>query len=146
MQAQGIDFSLDIFGAGSLEAEIATGIQAAGLQQNVTLRDPVDFETVLVPYFRNSADLFLSCHRQADPSCTYLESLGCGVPVVGYRNVMWKAMAEQSSGGWVVRMGHPGALATQIAKLDRDRDALLRAAQSGRNFARQHSSSAEFDR
>ena len=42
------------------------------------------FESELVPWMRQEADIFLSCHRQDDPSCAYLEAMGCGLPVLGY--------------------------------------------------------------
>ena len=51
-------------------------------RRHATLRwGVVDFETELVPFTRQNADIFLGCHRQSDPSCTYLEAMGCGVAV-----------------------------------------------------------------
>ena len=140
----GVDFTLDIFGTGALEAEVRAG--AAGLGGRVRLHAPVAFETELVPWMRAHADLFLSCHRQADPSCTYLESLGCGVPVVGYANAMWAQMAAASGAGWAVRMGDRAALARRIAELAQDRAAVRGAAALGVAFAQEHVFEAEFSK
>lgn len=142
--ARGIDFTLDIFGTGALVAELARSIAAAGLDGVVRLHAPVPFETGLVPRMRQEADVFLSCHRQGDPSCSYLEAMGCGLPVVGYDNEMWGAMAPVSGGGWVVPMGRPDRLAEAVAGLAADRAALQATADRALSFARQHDFAAEF--
>ncbi len=146
LQARGVDYTLDIFGAGSLAPELARGIAEAGLGERVRLHDPVPFETGLVPWVTEHADLFLSCHRQADPSCTYLESMGCGVPVLGYDNAMWRRLAEVSGAGWVRPMAQPEALAKAIAELAQDRQTLIHAATRARAFAAAHDFEAEFSR
>lgn len=140
--AAGMDFTLDVFGTGSLEAELRDMVEELG--GRLRLHDPVEFESVLVPWMRTNADLFLSCHRQADPSCTYLESLGCGVPVLGYANAMWRRMAQESGGGWAVPMGDRRALSDQITRLAQGRAALREAAQAGLDFARAHDFQSEF--
>jgi len=141
-----VDFTLDIFGSGSLENAIAEDISSHGLQDSVRLHGAVDFEIELVPYCRENADLFLSCHRQSDPSCTYLESLGCGVPIVGYDNAMWKKMAAETQAGWAVPLGTPGHLASKIQSLSANRDEILLAAERGLEFARNHTFEGEFSK
>lgn len=142
LRGLGIAFTLDVYGAGSLAGEIASALGEFG--GSVRLHDPVDFETQLVPWMRTGADLFLSCHRQSDPSCTYLESLGCGVPVVGYANAMWSRLSEASGSGWVVPMGDRAALAAEIARLDRAREEVVQHAGRGLDFARAHDFETEF--
>lgn len=144
LQAAGVEFTLDIFGTGALRDEIRAG--AEQMQGRVRLHDPVDFETGLVPWMRSKADVFLSCHRQADPSCTYLESLGCGVPVVGYANAMWDQMARQSRGGWAVPMGDRAALIRKITDLAQDRSLVRSAAAAGLMFAQAHDFETEFSK
>ncbi|GAB1480178.1 hypothetical protein MASR2M74_27530 [Paracoccaceae bacterium] len=146
LQAQGVDYTLDIFGAGSLAPTIAREIAGEGLGGRVRLHDPLPFETGLVPWVTAHADLFLSCHRQADPSCTYLESMGCGVPVLGYDNAMWRRLAEVSGAGWVRPMAQPDALAEAIAGLARDRQKVITAATRARAFAAAHDFESEFGR
>ncbi|MDR7126027.1 glycosyltransferase [Pseudotabrizicola sp. 4114] len=140
--AAGVEFTLDVFGTGALEAEVRAGADALG--GRLRLHAPVDFETALVPWMRRHADLFLSCHRQADPSCSYLESLGCGVPVLGYANEMWGRMATETGGGWAVPLGDRRALSDRIIRLAGNRAELVRAATAGLSFAQAHDFESEF--
>lgn len=142
--AAGVEFSLDVFGTGALEAELRAS--AADLGGRLRLHAPVDFGSVLVPWMRAHADLFLSCHRQADPSCTYLESLGCGVPVLGYANEMWGRMAAETRAGWAVPLGDRRALSDRIVRLGADRGAVTAAGSAGLSFAQAHAFEAEFSR
>lgn len=140
----GIDFELNIFGAGSLEPEIREGIARHDLQGRVVLNGVVDFETELVPFARENADIYLSCHRQSDPSCTYIESMGCGLAVAGYSNRMWSALCSASGAGWAVPLGNADALADAIAQAARDRQALAACCEAARSFAGAHSFEREF--
>ncbi len=146
LRDRGVAFRLDIFGTGSLEEEIRTGIADAGLQELVHLHGTVDFQSELVPFTRRQSDVFLSCHRQSDPSCTYLEALGCGVAVAGYSNRMWQALQEQSGAGWVAPLGKPDALADVIAAAAEDRADVVSRSAAALAFARQHSFETEFNR
>jgi colanic acid/amylovoran biosynthesis glycosyltransferase len=62
-------------------------------------------------------DVFVCCHIQNDPSCTYLESMGAGLPIVGYDNRMWKGVLNASSAGYASPMHRPGSVADGIAAL-----------------------------
>lgn len=146
LAAAGTAFTLDIFGAGSLRQEIAAAIASAGLGTQVRLHDPVDFATELVPFSRTQADLFLSCHRQSDPSCTYLESMGCGVPVIGYRNGMWGRMAQETGAGWALPIGQTKALAARISQLARTPEEVISASETGLKFAKAHDFQTEFSK
>jgi colanic acid/amylovoran biosynthesis glycosyltransferase len=140
----GANFRLDIFGTGELESEVVAGIRKHGLGDSVTLHAAVDFETELVPYLRKEADVFLSCHRQADPSCTYLESFGCGLPVIGYDNEMWREMQVASDAGWVVPMGQTGKMAARLAEIIREPDRISSEAAKALTFAKAHDFETEF--
>ncbi|SIS88526.1 Glycosyltransferase involved in cell wall bisynthesis [Roseivivax lentus] len=144
LASRNVPFTLDIFGTGSLRDRIAAQIGAAGLGDRVTLHAPLDFETGLVPWLRANADLYLCCHRQSDPSCTYLENMGCGLAVAGYANGMWAALAEASQAGWASPLGDVPALAAQIAACDADRDGLVQASDRARTFAQAHDFETEF--
>jgi colanic acid/amylovoran biosynthesis glycosyltransferase len=146
LQAMGVDFTLDIFGAGSLKSEIQQGIERHCLQKRVNLRGEVDFQAHLVPFMRSQADIYLSCHRQSDPSCTYIENMGCGVAVVGYDNRMWSALCVESEAGWVVPMGKAEKAAAAIAEADRNRKVLGERCLSAKEFAQKHSFENEFIR
>lgn len=146
LRERGVDFRLDIFGTGSLEEEIRHEIAQAGLQDCVHLNGTVDFQTELVPFTRTRSDIFLSCHRQSDPSCTYLESLGCGVAVAGYSNRMWTALQEKSGAGWVAPLGNTQALAGVIEAAAADRADVIRRCTAARSFAQDHTFEIEFAR
>lgn len=139
-----VDFHLTIFGTGSLERSIREDIARHDLAGRVTLNPPVDFNTELVPFARLHADAFLSCHRQSDPSCSYLENMACGLPVFGYANDMWDALKRESGAGWAVPIGHTRAMADMIAKMDKARGEMVQASDRALDFARQHSFEHEF--
>lgn len=139
---RGLSFTLDIFGDGSLRHEIARGIAARGLGAQVRLHGNIDFATALVPWQRQQADLFVSCHRQGDPSCSYIESMGCGLPIAGYDNEMWGQLCRESGAGWAEPVGNVAALAARIA--DTPRGQIAQAAQAAADFARRHDFDTEF--
>ncbi|HMS95682.1 MAG TPA: glycosyltransferase [Tabrizicola sp.] len=138
----GCQFSLDVFGDGNLHRQIVTEIAAAGLADRVRMHGNVDFASALIPWQRKNADLFISCHRQGDPSCTYIESMGCGLPIVGYDNEMWGPLSRASGAGWAEPLGRVDALAARIANSPRSEFA--RAAKAAFDFARQHDFQTEF--
>lgn len=144
LSERGVDFTLDVFGTGSLQAEIAAGRARLPDPGRVCLHGAVDFETALVPFTRTKADVFLGCHRQSDPSCTYIEAMGCGVPVASYDNRMWQGLNAASQAGWETPLGRPLDLADRIADLARDRQAISRAARAAWTFSRDHGFLPEF--
>lgn len=145
LQGRGADFTLDIFGAGPLEEDIRQGILEKGLQENVRLHAPVAFETELVPWLKQNADVFLSCHRQDDPSCAYLEAMGCGLPVLGYGNRMLTALAAKSGGAACVAFGQVDKLAGRAAALAADAEGYAGLAKNALEFARSNSASSVFE-
>jgi colanic acid/amylovoran biosynthesis glycosyltransferase len=114
----------EIFGDGSLRESILLQIAQSNLQPWVKLHGPVDFAGELVPHLKESVDVFLCCHRQADPSCTYLETLGCGVPIVGYLNDAFKGVLELGGCGIGVPMDDVRGAAEAIKRLHLDRQLL----------------------
>jgi colanic acid/amylovoran biosynthesis glycosyltransferase len=87
-------------------------------------------------------DLFVCCHRSGDPSCTYLEVMSCGVPIVGYDNEAFVGVVQKSGAGWLSPMNRPEALARKIAGLAGDRPALFKASRDAAEFGRRNT----FDR
>ena len=132
----GVDAVLDIYGTGSEAGAIAAGLGEFG--GTVRLHDPVDFQTELTRINRQAADIFLSCHRQSGPSCSYIEAMGGGLAVAGYANRMWREMAQKSGAGPAVRLGAVTKLAGAIRELDRDREALITLCDNALAFASQH--------
>lgn len=146
LRARGVTATLDIFGAGSLESELSRAVATHGLGDRVRLHGAVDYATALVPFARQNADIFLSCHRQSDPSCSYLENMGCGLAVVGYDNRMWAALSRDSRAGWTAPLGRPAGLAACIAAADADRAGLAATCGRAHDFAARHLFAGEFAR
>lgn len=144
--ALGIAFTLDIFGDGALRPAIETAIARRGLGAMVRLRGAVPFDTVLMPTMIESVDLFLCCHRQADPSCTYMETLSCGVPIVGYDNAAFAGIARLGPVGTLVRMDDAREAARAVAALNADRLQLAAMAEAAVDVSRANSFEATFDK
>ena len=138
LRLRGVPFVMEIYGGGDLEPALAKMIDEMGLHRHVHLRGVADFATQLVPAISSGADLFVCCHRQGDPSCTYLETMSCGTPIVGYANEAFRGVTWHSGVGWTTPMDNPKALAERIAQLDADRPALATAARAARAFAAKH--------
>lgn len=134
----GVDFTMDICGGGVLEEPLKARIAALGLGGRVRMRGTLDFKTKLMPLVTEETDLFVCCHLQGDPSCTYLETMSCGVPIVGYGNSSMRGFAELAPVAWYVPGYRAEALAALIAKLDRDRARIARAAREARAFSLRH--------
>lgn len=144
LKKMGVVFDLHVFGAGDLESWVAREVQNQGLQDCVHLHGAVDFTQVLMPRLKTAIDLFLVPHPQGDPSCTYLETLSCGVPLVGFANAAMTGLLEHAPIGWAVPLGDAGAMARQVAQLNRDRAAICEQSRHALAFARQHTFGREF--
>jgi glycosyltransferase involved in cell wall biosynthesis len=144
LRRAGLDFRLDLYGSGELEAEIHRDIASQSLGDVVRLHAAVDFATVLVPIFQHEIDLFICCHRQGDPSCTYAETLGCGIPFVGFANESLKSMVDHHDIGWLAPMNDVDALADIVVRLDRDRPEITRKSHLARHFGLAYSMEAMF--
>jgi colanic acid/amylovoran biosynthesis glycosyltransferase len=140
-----LDFQLDIFGVGSLEGEIRAAISELGLSGQVNLRGSVDFESELVPFIKSEIDLFVCCHRQSDPSCTYLETFGCGVPIVAYSNLAFDGILPIAAAGWSVKPAQIVAISDEIARLDRDRGQIANASFAAVGFASKNDFESTFE-
>jgi colanic acid/amylovoran biosynthesis glycosyltransferase len=134
----GVPFKMDVYGAGDLASSLQTDIARSNLGDAVRLRGFIDFEAALVPRLSEAADLFVCCHRQGDPSCTYLETLSCGVPIVGYDNEALRGVAELSNACWTVPLDEPERVAQVIADLARQRERLAQASRAARHFGSLH--------
>lgn len=140
----GVPFRLDIYGDGPLAPSMAAEIRSQGLEKVVALGGVLDFASELMPRIRDEIDVFVCCHRQGDPSCTYLETLACGVPIVGYDNEAFSGLLRQCPAGRAVPIDDWQAMATEIARLVKTPEKLLEMARAGLAFASQHTFESEF--
>jgi len=106
----------------------------------------LDFQKQLIPFMKQGVDLFVCPHRQGDPSCTYLETMSCGVPIVGYENAAFVGVCDHSDAGWPVAMDQPKQVARQIAQLHKHRKQIVEHAMQSLNFAKSHSFEETFAR
>jgi colanic acid/amylovoran biosynthesis glycosyltransferase len=145
LRDQALPFEMHIWGGGSLEGELREGIRAKSLENHVKLEGTVPFAE-LSQRVKEQIDLFVCPHPQGDPSCTYLETLSCAVPIVAFDNDAWRGLTRRCGAGWSSPIGDPKALADVITRIDRDRDALVEHAQRSLAFAREHTFEVTFER
>ena len=142
----GVDFYLTICGDGELKGEMLNAIQAEQLSRHVCLKGTLDFKTQLLPFVRSNVDLFLCCHPQGDPACTYLETMSCGVPIAGYENDAFAGVVRSSSSGWLGPLNDPVALAGIVAQIKQAPETLRAMSLGALRFAKGHTFESTFSR
>lgn len=142
-----IPFELFISGSGDLEESMKQRIAAEGLSNYVKMLGVKDwdFKTKFFPFVKANIDLFICCHRQGDPSCTYIETMSCGVPIVGYANEAFEGIVAKSKSGWLVEMNQPKLLAKKIAELNLQRGEIKKMSRKAIDFARKHTFEKTYD-
>jgi len=143
LKRMGFPFRFLIAGEGSSAPAMRERIEREGLHE-VQMLGALSFADELIPLLRREVDLFVVCHRQGDPSCTYLETLAAGVPLVGYRNEAFSGLLELADVGFDVRRDVPEQLARRIVELPRTK--ILERARTGLRFAREHAFEKTFER
>lgn len=141
----GTRFEIFICGDGELKQMMEHQIAAKGLGDCIKMMGVLDFKTELIPFVKANVDLFICCHRQGDPSCTYLETMSCGVPIVGYANEAFAGIVKHSKTGWLVEMDRPKLLAKKVAELSQYKDALEDMSFNSLKFARLHTFEKTFE-
>jgi len=144
MQA-GIPFQLFICGDGDLKISMEKQIISKGLSHCVKMMGLLDFQLELVPLLKEKIDVFICCHRQGDPSCTYLETMSCGVPIIGYANEAFEGIVQYSQAGWLVEMNQPALIAQKIVDLYRSRQEIKDMSLKSLKFAKHHTFEQEFE-
>jgi glycosyltransferase involved in cell wall biosynthesis len=142
----GIDFEMTICGDGEYLPKLRASIAAKNLEERVKLAGVLDFKTQLMPFVTEYADLFVNCHRQGDPSCTYLETMACGVPIVGYANDAFYQLVNFANVGWLTEMSNPRALAVAIQWLHNHPEKVDHSSLDSYRFARKHTFRDSFKR
>ena len=137
LRKQDVNFHMSIVGAGDLADALQSQVHNNGLEAFVDVLPPKAFRSDLIPFVQRM-DLFVCPHPQGDPSCTYIETLACGVPIVGYANEALEGVARYSNAAWPVPLGDYRALAGEIVRLARDRAAVSAASWRALEFATQH--------
>ena len=137
-------YSFAIYGAGELKDEMNRFIHKHQLEHNVFLLGPVDFYKQLIPDIKTKIDLFVCLHRQSDPSCTYLETLSCGVPIVGYKNKAFSGLLSLEDIGWGAEINDLNKIADTIELLNKNRNQLCEKSRNALKFASHHDFESTF--
>jgi len=135
LKQHGVKFTLDIFGSGDLEPALRRSIHTLRVTDCVRVPGELPFSD-LVRRVAREIDLFVCCHPQGDPSTAFLETMSCGVPLIGYNTEGLRAIVNWAGAGWLTPCGKPHELADRIASFDTNRTALSDAAQVVYEFAR----------
>jgi len=138
LKKRAANFKLFISGSGDLENMIHQTIAANRLQDCVEMMGVPDFKTEFFPFVKKNIDLFVCCHRQGDPSCTYVETMSCGVPIVGYANEAFEGISQMSDTGWIVPMDKPKQMAQKIIQLSYNRELVKSMSFKSLRFAEKH--------
>ncbi len=146
LRRMNMNFHLSICGDGESKQALSQTIEVEQLSQHVSLNGILEFESELMPFVRADIDLFICCHPQGDPSCTYLETMSCGVPIAGYANEAFEGMVRSSGVGWTVPMNRPDELARMVLDIQRTPEALRENSLGALAFAKGHTFSRTVSR
>ena len=140
---RGLDIEMHCYGQGSLRPEMDRLATEASARGKIHIHDPVTYPQLVE--LSQGFDVFVCCHIQNDPSATYLESFGSGLPIVGYGNRMWRRLQEESQVGFWSPMHHPDRVADDIQKLISDDAMLATMSRRARQFAVDHMFEKEYE-
>lgn len=134
----GINFTLSIYGNGELDSYMRDQIIQKSLTEKVFLKGSVDFHSTLLPTLKKSTDLFICLHKQGDPSCTYIETLSCGLPIVGYDNQAFTGLLSKKDVGWSASINDTKEITKIICFLDRNRHSIAKKAKYSVEIAKEN--------
>ncbi len=138
LKKEDIPFHMTIYGTGELETEMKRNILQHKLEHYVCMPGAVDFYTELIPDLKQKVDLFISLHRQSDPSCTYLETLSCGLPIVGYKNKAFAGLLALADIGWGSKLNDLNEIKNIIIDLNNNRTVISEKSRRSILFSRLH--------
>ena len=141
---RGLDVEMHCYGQGSLRGEMRRLAAETAARGRIHVHDAVSFPELVE--LARTFDIFVCCHVQNDPSCTYLESFGSGLPIVGYGNRMWSRLCQESRAGLSTPMNRPEHVAACVQTLASDGPALDAMSLRARKFAIDHTFEREFAR
>jgi len=139
---RGLDIEFHSYGQGGLRDDMRALAAQSPAPERIVIHDAIPYPE-LVERSRDF-DAFVSCHVQSDPSCTYLESLGSGLPIVGYANRMWSRLVSECGCGEATAIGDPAAAAGALERLLADGERLDALSLRARRYALEHTFEREF--
>jgi len=146
LNLSGLDFILSIYGTGDLDNYLKEQITLKHLNTKVVLEGAVDFRSDLLPALKQHADIFVCLHKQGDPSCTYLETLSCGLPIVGYSNQAFSGILSIKDIGWSAAINDTKKIANVINVLNKNRELIAAKAKFSVELAKDNDFEKTFER
>lgn len=150
IRAKGFDDAIAAFIDAYDRSARPLGLQLFGSGEGVVPEHPgievlgnVDYDHTWIPHFRDHVDYLLIPHRQPDPSCTYLEGAGLGVPFLSYDNEHAAWLASQGLGR-VAPLGDRTALTELVLAAAADPGLREPMSRRGREFMATHYFESEF--
>jgi glycosyltransferase involved in cell wall biosynthesis len=137
-----LDIEMHFYGQGACRDEMQRIAAQAAQPGRIHIHDAVPYPELVK--ISKTFDVFVCCHIQSDPSCTYLESFGAGLPIVGYANRMWRRLSENSGAGLRSPLGRPALVADDVQRLYDDFQLLSTLSVKAVAFAREHHYEIEF--
>lgn len=138
LNLSGLDFVFSIYGTGDLDSYLRKQIALQKLDKKVFLKGAVDFHSALLPALKEHTDLFICLHKQGDPSCTYIETLSCGLPIVGYNNQAFAGLLSKKDIGWSAPINDTKMIANIIEFLDKNRELIVEKASCSVELAKEN--------
>lgn len=83
---------------------------------NLIYKGFMEYKDSWEPFVRDNIDIMIFPHPQGDPSMTYYESLGQGVPILAFSNETSDYLASQGL-GWTVPRGDYRKMVEEIIRL-----------------------------
>ncbi|WP_237233717.1 glycosyltransferase [Rothia nasisuis] len=104
---------------------------------NLIYKGFMEYRAQWVPFVQKNISLMVLPHVQGDPSMTYFESLGQGVPVVAFENET-STFLNQEGVGWTVPRADVDALVEILNHLALNRDEVGRKSEAALRFMSSH--------
>ena len=117
LRKKNIPFKLFIYGDGDLYNVLESNIHDHELSDCVIMKGALSFYDKLLPELKDNIDIFVLPHKQGDPSCTYMETLSCGIPIIGYDNEAFAGLMQLADIGWIVNMNDVESIAKRLEEL-----------------------------
>ena len=140
LRSRGIPATLDVMGDGPMRAELE-----ASVNEDVQFLGSLDFESEWCDHVARNIDIMVLPHVQSDPSGTYLESAGMGVPIVGFDNSVMVDLAQTAGFGWAARMKSHRALVGLLARISEAPSEVARASAMASSFMTTHNFESDFE-
>jgi len=138
LRTKNISFKLYIYGDGDQYAQLYKQILDNNLLNYVILKGALSFYDELVPELKENIDLFILPHKQGDPSCTYMETLSCGIPIIGYNNEAFEGLMQIADIGWIIPMSNVEDIANKIEELSNTKNQIINKSKNAIKLAKEN--------